>query len=116
LLGHGDRAAPPAARDDPDLRAALGRAAAQFPLTPAAVDGIVERLETTAPAERSAAVWSAAREAARGGLDTLAQRIDSRATFDDFGLPSAQLPGPPGQTREMRQRGRGCPRLGVWGQ
>jgi hypothetical protein len=39
-------------------------------------------------------VWNALRESARGGLDALAQRIDSRATFDDLVVPppvSSQL-------------------------
>ena len=34
-----------------------------------------------------AQVWNALREAARGGLDALAQRIESRATFDDLVVP-----------------------------
>ncbi len=43
------------------------------------------------PAERAESLWTALREATRGGLDVLAQRIDSRTTFDDLVLPSAQL-------------------------
>ena len=39
-------------------------------------------------------LWDAMREAERGGLDALAQRIDSRTTFDDLIVPplvAAQL-------------------------
>ena len=35
-------------------------------------------------------VWEACRYAARGGLDDLAQRLESTATFDDLVLPGAQ--------------------------
>jgi hypothetical protein len=42
-------------------------------------------------------IWDALRRSARGGLDALAQRIDSAATFDDLVVPSAVS----GQLREM---------------
>src|SRR5208283_3171171 len=35
-------------------------------------------------------VWDACRRSARGGLDDLAQRLESTATFDDLVLPEAQ--------------------------
>ena len=34
-------------------------------------------------------VWNALRRSARGGLDVLAQRIDSKATFEDLVVPAA---------------------------
>ena len=37
------------------------------------------------------AVWTALREATRGGLESLAQRIDADTSFDDLVLPPAQL-------------------------
>ncbi len=37
------------------------------------------------------AVWAALREATRGGLESLAQRIDADTGFDDLVLPPAQL-------------------------
>jgi SpoVK/Ycf46/Vps4 family AAA+-type ATPase len=64
------------------------------------------RLEGSAPAERSAAVWSAAREASRGGLDGLAQRIPSRVGFADLVLPPAQLASLHEIARQLRQRER----------
>ncbi len=36
------------------------------------------------------ALWEASRRAARGGLDDLAQRLDSTASWDDLVLPDAQ--------------------------
>jgi hypothetical protein len=36
-------------------------------------------------------LWIACREAARGGLDAFAQRVDSKACFDDLVLPPAQI-------------------------
>ena len=39
----------------------------------------------------TAAVWAALREAARGGLESLAQRIDGDTRFADLVLPAAQL-------------------------
>jgi hypothetical protein len=35
-------------------------------------------------------IWQCCRESARGGLDTLAQRVDSRARLEDIVLPRAQ--------------------------
>jgi ATPase family associated with various cellular activities (AAA) len=55
----------------------------------------VEGVTDETVAERQ--VWSALRESARGGLDALAQRIDSRATFDDLVVPA----GVGGQLREI---------------
>jgi hypothetical protein len=74
-----------------EIEAALRRASQQFRLGPTALDNIVESLATLKGNERANAVWAAARASARGGLDTLAQRIDSGASFDDLVLPSAQL-------------------------
>lgn len=37
-----------------------------------------------------AAIWQACRHTSRGGLDQLAQRLDSTATFDDLVLPAPQ--------------------------
>ncbi|MUM34420.1 ATP-binding protein, partial [Mycolicibacterium sp. CBMA 361] len=36
------------------------------------------------------AIWQACRHTSRGGLDQLAQRLESTATFDDLVLPAAQ--------------------------
>jgi ATPase family associated with various cellular activities (AAA) len=100
------RVAAPTERDDEPVCAALDRAATQFHLAPAALDDIVERLAAMPPAERDAAVWAAAREAARGGLDALAQRIVTRVGFDDLVLPNAQLAALRDIARHLRHRER----------
>ena len=91
-----------AASEEAERRAALERAARQFHLGPSAVDGIVENLQAM-PAD---AIWPAAREAARGGLDAIAQRIDSRVTFDDLVLPSGQTAMLRDIALHLRQRDR----------
>ncbi|WP_395715201.1 ATP-binding protein [Reyranella sp.] len=96
------------AADEAATRAALERAARQFHLGPSAIDGIVENLPTM-PVE---AIWPAAREAARGGLDAIAQRIDSRVTFDDLVLPPGQMAMLRDIARHLRQRDRV---YGDWG-
>ncbi len=105
LLARWRRSMPLAAADDA-AGLAIERAAAQFHLGPAAFDEIMLRLDGSAPAERSAAVWSAAREASRGGLDGLAQRIPSQIGFDDLVLPPAQLASLREIARQLRQRER----------
>ncbi|HEU0202080.1 MAG TPA: ATP-binding protein [Burkholderiaceae bacterium] len=103
-------AASDASSDDSDagapLHAALERAAAQFHLGPAALDDIVERLHALPVRERAAAVWPAARTAARGGLDALAQRIVTHADFDDLVLPKAQRAALRDIARQLRHRER----------
>jgi ATPase family associated with various cellular activities (AAA) len=64
----------------------------------AGIDGDDERLEGR--------VWDALREASRGGLDTLAQRIDVDTTFEDLIVPPAvasQLREITAQLRHRRQ-------------
>jgi hypothetical protein len=51
-------------------------------------------------------VWQALRAAARGGLDTLAQRISSQTTFEDLVLPRAQLNALREITHHLRHRDR----------
>jgi hypothetical protein len=105
LLARWRRSTPPAAADDTTCLA-LERAASQFHLGPAALDDIVLRLQDRTPGERSAAVWPAAREAARGGLERLAQRIVSGISFDDLVLQPAQLASLREIARQLRHRER----------
>jgi SpoVK/Ycf46/Vps4 family AAA+-type ATPase len=56
--------------------------------------------------ERAEAVWPAAREAARGGLDGLAQRIGSCVTFEDLVLPSGPMAALHDIARQLRHRER----------
>ncbi len=44
-----------------------------------------------APAQLAQRVWQECRHATRGGLEALAQRIESRVRFDDLVLPQGQL-------------------------
>ncbi|MFO1086051.1 MAG: ATP-binding protein [Reyranellaceae bacterium] len=108
LLRHWQRLAPTAKRDDAAMGAELERASRQFHLGPAAIDGIIEELPAM-PAEK---IWPTARAAARGGLESIAQRIDSRVTFDDLVLPSGQTAMLRDIARHLRQRDRV---YGDWG-
>ncbi|HEY5616332.1 MAG TPA: ATP-binding protein [Vicinamibacterales bacterium] len=79
----------PANRDLPSaVRRASDRALQQFHVDEAVLD---QALASTADLDDDATieerVWDALRESARGGLDTLAQRIDCRTTFDDLVVP-----------------------------
>ena len=76
--------------EDDRVVAELDRAASQFRLGPAALESLFEQLQPLAPAERASAIWPAAREAARGGLDAIAQRIETRVDFSDLVLPAGQ--------------------------
>ncbi|HEV7820318.1 MAG TPA: ATP-binding protein, partial [Burkholderiales bacterium] len=70
------------------------------------MDDVMDTLVGCPPAERGAAVWPAVREAARGGLDALAQRILTRVEFDDLVLPNAQIAILRDIARHLRNRER----------
>jgi hypothetical protein len=78
------------------LNGTLDRVVAQFDLDAEAIEAAAGRalgeLEAgTSPAgDAGRRVWDACRRSARGGLDALAQRLESTATFDDLVLPDAQ--------------------------
>ncbi|HYI49235.1 MAG TPA: ATP-binding protein [Allosphingosinicella sp.] len=88
------------------VRAALARAAEQFHAGPAAVETVIETLRAMPAADRAAAAWGLMREAARGGLDALAQRIDTRVTFDDLVLPPGHMAMLRDISRHLRHRER----------
>ena len=106
LLDRWQQLAPAGARDDAAMHAALDRAGRQFHLGSAAIDDIVERLQAASPAAREAQIWPAAREAARDGLDAIAQRVETRATFEDLVLPAGQGAMLRDIARHLRQRDR----------
>jgi hypothetical protein len=87
-------------------RAAV-RALQQFRVEPEVLDqalGSMTGLDDEATVESR--LWDALRESARGGLDALAQRIESRATFDDLVVPpfvAAQLREMASQLRHRRK-------------
>jgi hypothetical protein len=95
------------AQDAPTARA-LRRAMHQFNLSGAALETALASLDPGDDARDEAAVdrgiWNALRVAARGGLDTLAQRISSDARFDDLVLPPAQLNALRDITHHVRHR------------
>jgi hypothetical protein len=74
----------------------LDRLVAQFDLDPATIAGIARRIikEQDAgsgqPRPPAPPVWKACRIVARGGLDGLAQRLGSTATFEDLVLPERE--------------------------
>jgi hypothetical protein len=89
----------------PALRRATERALTQFHVDAAVLDQAMATVsdEEEALEER---IWDALREAARGGLDTLAQRIDSETTFADLVVPAAvasQLREIAGQLRQRQK-------------
>ncbi|MDE2394985.1 MAG: AAA family ATPase, partial [Burkholderiales bacterium] len=74
-------------------QAALDEALQQFHVAPVVVDECLSRIAPHGVdhADPGNALWSALREAARGGLEALAQRIDTETSFDDLVLPTAQM-------------------------
>ena len=83
------------------------RALQQFHVDPALLEqAFASAADLSDETEVEERVWSALRESARGGLDALAQRIESRATFDDLVVPSSvngQLREIAGQLRYRQQ-------------
>ena len=93
--------------DDETTVGALRRASQQFQLGPTALDEVIESLAAEpAPQALASAVWIAAREAARGGLEALAQRITGGADFGDLVLPAAQASMLRDIARHLRHRER----------
>lgn len=94
------------------MQRALKRALQQFRLPPAQLQTAISSVQSAPDSDETDAahtdniVWQALREAARGGLDALAQRIDSRTTFADLILPPAPLATLRDITRQLRQRER----------
>lgn len=96
----------PALQEQTRLQVGDGKAAAfakalhptlqQFDLSPVRLQGVVEQvlLEVAGtdldPADLASRLWQASRDATRGGLDALAQRVASKADFGDLVLPPMQ--------------------------
>jgi hypothetical protein len=99
-------ALPPVAASSEAADRALRRATRQFRLGAAALETALASLDIGDADEAALdqAVWSALREAARGGLDGLAQRIESRTCFQDLVLPQAQLGTLRDIARHLRHR------------
>ena len=75
-----------------DPRAQLGpemrRALQQFRVAPAVLQGALAEAGAT---DRPTALWDALRRDSRGGLDALAERIDSDTRLEDLVLPAATV-------------------------
>ncbi len=91
---------------DKAVEAELDRAAKHFHLGSGAVDRLIEAVRAAPTGRRAEAVWPVARATARGGLDALAQRIETRATFADIVLPAGQGGMLRDIARQLRQRER----------
>jgi hypothetical protein len=79
----------------PALDGALDRVIDQFDMDPESIAAAAARALTDTQADGQhldlgSAIWQACRHTSRGGLDQLAQRLESTATFDDLVLPAAQ--------------------------
>ena len=72
--------------------AGLDRIAAQFALAPSAIRAAVSEIDPAlAPQAVAPALWNAARLQGRRALDGLADRIESKAQWQDLVLPTDQL-------------------------
>lgn len=72
--------------------AIVTRLVSQFNLDAATITAIVrQEIQSSDTAGLERRLWNACRAALRPGLDTLAERIETKATWDDVVLPSAQL-------------------------
>jgi hypothetical protein len=63
---------------------------AQFQLDTVRIDAACAQVRAALPSERPAVLWSACKSLARRALDDVAQRIETRAEWDDLILPDAQ--------------------------
>ena len=106
-----DCAAPDAAGRRVQWREVLGERCAavdidavaeQFQLPRNTLRRAAQGLHATSTADQ---LWQACREAARQGLDGLAQRIDARAGWGDLVLPEAALASLRALAAQMRHRG-----------
>jgi hypothetical protein len=81
------------ARRDPETQLWINRVVAQFDLGPSAIRASCSAARVIAPEGAGAQgkmLWDACRAQARTGLDHLAQRIDSRVSWDDLAVPPPQ--------------------------
>jgi SpoVK/Ycf46/Vps4 family AAA+-type ATPase len=92
-------AAPP----EQDLAATV----AQFSLSPATIRHIAREARARATDSSSGAdLWDLCRQRMRGGLDGLAQRVESRQHWDDLVLPDAQKEVLRAIAAQLRRRGK----------
>ena len=83
---------------------ALRRALQQFRVDADTLDQALDGLPVGDDDAQARALWQRLRDASRGGLDALAQRIDSAATLADLVLPAAALDTLAGIAAQLRHR------------
>jgi hypothetical protein len=86
----------------------LAATVAQFSLSPATIRFIAQEAlaRRSPPSEKSGAMlWDLCRRRMRGGLDGLAQRIESKQHWDDLVLPDSQKQVLRAIAAQLRQRG-----------
>ncbi|MCW5639213.1 MAG: ATP-binding protein [Rubrivivax sp.] len=119
VLGSG-RSRPPSCSSLPERRAwrfcaaanasagrARARVAPRVAAVPVDADTLDQALDGLPAGDHDAqarALWQRLRDASRGGLDALAQRIDSAATLADLVLPAAALDTLAGIAAQLRHR------------
>ncbi|MGD1936553.1 MAG: ATP-binding protein [Cyanophyceae cyanobacterium] len=70
------------------LNGTLPQIADQFPLTPQQIATLAQQLPTdSSPTDLSKSLWQACRQSARPHLEDLAQRIETKLSWDDLVLP-----------------------------
>ncbi len=83
---------------------ALQRALQQFQVDNDTLAQALSELPEAPTPEHETALWQALRQASRGGLDTLAQRIESHTRLQDLVLPAAALDTLQSITLQLRHR------------
>ena len=73
-----------------ELDDAVRRAALQFRVSQRVLDDCLDRIDPAAIEPTADQLWRLLREASRGGLDQLAQRVDARTGLADIVLPPSQ--------------------------
>jgi hypothetical protein len=91
----------------PAVQRACERAMQQFRVEPGLLDQALSSISgVTDESAIASALWDTLRESARGGLDALAQRIVSQASFDDLVVPPMVLAQLQEIANQLRQRQR----------
>jgi hypothetical protein len=73
-----------------DLDDAVRRAALQFRVSQGVLEDCLDRIDASVAEPPAQQLWNALREASRGGLDQLAQRVVARTELADIVLPPSQ--------------------------
>lgn len=94
---------PPSSQAWPEVPG-LRRALQQFQVDENSLDQALSSLSEASPQDQEAVLWRALRDASRGGLDALAQRIEAHARLQDLVLPAASMDALQSITLQLRHR------------